>query len=123
MQPFKRQPFDDTSQKFHRRIEEKYEGFFNTVSMRKQLSLSQSQKKLTVVVTCSLYFYLVFTALLCNVLHPARNFAEHGSEVRQRKERKTVCGVKLELIARLASGRQQSESVNGEDVILLMKLP
>ena len=32
MQLFRRQPFDDTSQKLHRRIEKEH-GFFNTVSM------------------------------------------------------------------------------------------
>ena len=71
MQQFIRKPFEDTSQKLHRRIEKKH-GFFNTVSMTESTIVSDcSPKKLAVVGTGSLYFYVVATfgqSLLCNVL-------------------------------------------------------
>ena len=89
-----------------------------------------SPRKLAVVGTGSLYFYVVriqFSAVtplqrsspnkdLCRVCRQDKQRTE-------RKERDTVCAIALEFIARLASGRQQSESVHEEGVILLMKLP
>ena len=89
-----------------------------------------SPRKLAVVGTGSLYFYVVrsqFSAVTpLQRSSPSEEFRKVWRQDKQkteRKERDTVCAIALEFIARLTSGRRQSESVHEEGVILLMKLP
>ena len=89
-----------------------------------------SPRKLAVVGTGSLYFYVVrsqFSAVTplqrSSLSEELRKVWRQDKQKTERKERDTVCAIGLEFIARLASGRRQSESVHKEGVILLMKLP
>ena len=89
-----------------------------------------SPRKLAVAGTGSLYFYVVrsqFSAVTplqrSSPNEELRKVWRQDKQKTERKERDTVCAIALEFIARLASGRRQSESVDEEGVILLMKLP
>ena len=89
-----------------------------------------SRRKLAVVGTGSLYFYVVrsqFSAVTplqrSSPSEELRKVWRQDKQKTERKERDTVCAIALEFIARLASGLRQSGSVHEEGVILLMKLP
>ena len=89
-----------------------------------------SPRKLAVAGTGNLYFYVVrsqFSAVTpLQRSSPNEELLKVWRQDKQktdRKERDTVCANALEFIVRLASGRQQSESVHEEGVIMLMKLP
>ena len=89
-----------------------------------------SPRKLAVAATGSLYFYVVrsqFSAVTplqrSSPNEELRKVWRQDKQKTDRKERDTVCTIALEFIVRLATGRQQSESVHEEGVIMLMKLP
>ena len=89
-----------------------------------------SPRKLAVAGTGNLYFYVIrsqFSAVTplqrSSPSEELRKVWRQDKQRTERKERDTVCAIALEFIAKLATGRQQSESVHEEGVILLMKLP
>ena len=78
-----------------------------------------SPRKLAIVGTGSLYFYVVriqFSAVpplqRSSPNKDLRRVCRQDKQRTERIERDTVCAITLEFIARLASGRQQSESVH-----------